>query len=75
MFCFLLVNPTRLSVLVFVLFVLDRGSKELLGYQVSVGNQDHRLAMGLRIQDYCKMLKCGCNAFLGLGQSLGKCPI
>lgn len=28
----------------YVLFALNRGSRELQGYQVSVGSQDHRLA-------------------------------
>ena len=52
----------RLSVLVFmVVFVLDRASRGLQGYQASVGNQDHRFVYNNL--EYIKMLKCGHNYF------------
>lgn len=41
-----------------VVFVFDRAATVLRGYQVSVGNQDHRFALALMT-----MLKCRHNAF------------
>lgn len=48
-FCFLASEhcPTVCLSFLCVVFVLDRASKVLQGYQASVGNQDHRLAQTL----------------------------